>query len=291
MLPPTPLLMRPKRREWLIAACATSLVTLLLWTGLAYLRDPHYSPEFVAGLRDLEAKRGPEAQNMFDHALRSRPADTDLYLTICEQAQQTRQYPVLTEYARRGLQNCPNAPLGIRLTFMASLVTGLTESRPAEWRDEALKVSKQAYDLAPDEPQIQNLYAYNLADLRDDPASLKEAETILAKALQILSKQSDSDTVRDLRALTQDSYGWARCRQGDYPGAIDAINQALSGLTQLEFRDKAAQDDALKTVYYHLGVAQRGAGDLDAARAALQRALSYDANYADAKAELAAIKA
>lgn len=290
MLPLTPLLIRPKLREGLIAACATSLVTLLLWIGIAYWRDPHYSPEFSAGLKDLAAKHGQEAQSLFDHALRAAPANPDLYLKICEDAQKAQQWPTLTEYARRGLQNCPNAPLVVRLVLMNGLVTGLTEAKPAGWQEETLKTAKQAYDLAPEEPEVQNLYAYNLTDLRGDPDSLKQAQTILTTALQNLSKQPESDALLDLRAAMQDSYGWTRCKQGDYSAAIDASNQAISGISSLDYSDKTAQDNTLKTIYYHLGVAQHGKGDIEAARSALQRALSYDANYADAKAELAALK-
>ena len=42
----------------------------------------------------------------------------------------------------------------------------------------------------------------------------------------------------------------------------------------------------MREMYYHVGVAQKGAGNLSAARAMLEKSLFYDANYALAKKEL-----
>ncbi len=285
MLPPTPLPLRPGPREWFITACVTALVTLLLWIAIAYLRDPHYSPEFVAGLKDLDAKRGPEAQRMFDHALLARPADSDLYTEICRRAMEAKQWPVLAEYAERGLQKCPKADADTRLQFCVWRTIGLTEAKTAGWQEAALQAAKQAYDLAPNNPQVQNLYAYNLADLDGDAAALKQAAALLTTALQTISALPDAPDAQELRAVTQDSYGWTRCKQGDYPAAIDACNQSIAGLIALD-----SPGDSLKTVYYHLGVAQHRSGDNEAARSSLQRALSFDASYKEASDELASVK-
>ena len=143
------------------------------------------------------------------------------------------------------------------------------------------------YKIAPENPQVMNSYAYTLADASDDSKSLALAQDILTRALQTLSKMPDTDQVKSLRAMTQDSYGWTRCKQAAYPEAIEACHDAIDGLTPLEFNDESLKDEALKTVYYHLGVAQRRSKDLEGARSSLDRALALDANYKDAQDELA----
>ena len=285
MLPPTPLPIRPKLRDWLIAICVTSLFTLLLWIGISSLRDPHYPPDFAAGLKELEAGRGQEALNLFAHALRDNPTNPDPYQTICAKAIETKQWPVAAFYAQRGLQNCPQAPLEIRLEFYGYVTEALTEGRQPGWKAGALKAAQEAYTLAPEDPKMMNLYAYTLAEVSEDAPSLAKAQDILTKALESLGKMPDTLDVKILRAITQDSYGWTRCKQGDYPAAIEACQSSLDGLIAL-----GAANETLKTVYYHLGAAQRRNGALEEARSSLNRALVIDPNDKDARNELGKIK-
>ena len=289
MLPPTPLPLRPKPREWLITACVISLVALAVWPAISYLREPRYSAGFAAGLRNLDEKKERDARPALDRALAADPDNAELYRVICEHAAKARQWSVAIDYARRGLQKFPKAPLETRLVLYAELATSLTEGKPAGWQEETLEASRLAYELASDNPVFQNLYGYNLADLRDDPDSLKQAETLLTAALQTLGKAEDTPAVRELRAVTQNSYGWMRCKQGDYAAAAAACREAISGLIALDTLDDSAKSEPLKTTYYHLGMALRGKGDVPAARKALERALDFDANYMEAKAALAAL--
>ena len=282
MLPPTPLPIRPKLRDGLITACVTSLVTLLLWLGIASLRAPHYSPDFMAGLKELEARHGQESLDLFQHAMSANPSDPDPYQIICEKATQAKQWPVAVKYAQLGLQNCPQAPPETRLEFYKYLTTGLLEAQKPGWEEAALKAAQEAYGSAPEDPEVMNLYAYTLADVTEDAQSLAQAQDILKKALITLSKMPDTSQVKALRAMTQDSYGWTRCKQNAYPDAIEACNTAIDGITALD-----PTNETLKIVYYHLGVAQRRSNDLEGARSSLNRALFFDANYRDALNELA----
>ena len=232
----------------------------------------------------LDASHPQEARRLLDHGLKTNAGEVTLYLEICRCAEEKKQWAVMADYARRGLQACPKAPAESRFMLYSSLASGLLETRPGHWQDETLQAAEQAHNLAPKDPVYQNLYGYALAETRRDKASLVKAEILVRTALETLARLPDNPDTRLKRALTQDSFGWIRYRREDYDTAGVALNDALRTLP-----DDLPVVEARKVIYYHLGAACHKMKRYEAAQRALQSALTLDPNYTDARNELASL--
>ena len=113
----------------------------------------------------------------------------------------------------------------------------------------ALSIYEDLLETRPNDLIIANNFVSLSSDLRLDEASV-------AKALEISRVVERADN-----PLFRDTVGWAHYRAGDYASAVEYLTEAAEG----------APDNA--EILYHLGAAQAAAGDIEGARANLQKAL------------------
>ena len=286
MLPSPSVPMRPRLREWLVMVCALFLLSVLSWAALNYIQMPHVPPEIQTGLDDMKANDIGKARAVFDHALSADPGNADSYLAICLASAGKKQWAMQLEYARRGVEKCTHATEVKRSQLYAQIANALTEAKPANWQEQSIQAAKQAYNLDPQNPAIANLYGYILGDLRNDPASLQQAETLTAQAIRDIRTRRDGFLYQADLAVTLDSFGWVRYKRGDREGAANALIEAINTLPA-----EAQSPETLKMLYYHLGVVHRAAGRTEEARNAFQRSLAADPTYSEAQKALNALPA
>jgi tetratricopeptide (TPR) repeat protein len=271
--------------------CIVTLCVLLSWSVWASLRQEQHPPAFRAAVLAMMQNRYGEAEALFDRALQTQPDDPTLYRAILTHCHRKRQWPMMVEYGRRAVARCQKAPAAARADLYASLAAGLVEAKMPRWQLEAVDAARQAYRLAPRDPEMLNLYGYLLVDLCGNAASLMQADTLLREALEILGRQGNASSTRALMAVIQDSYAWLLYKRGDYAGAIPILTQAISTLVGIAQDAGITPDaDTMKTMHYHLGATYRMAGRKTEAEQALRVALLYDPNYGEAKAEMASLQ-
>ena len=248
MLPSPSVPMRPRLREWLVMVCALFLLSTLSWAALNYIQMPHVSPEIQIGLDDLKANDIGKARAVFDHALTADPGNADSYLAICLASAGKKQWGMQADYARRGVEKCTHATQVKRSQLYAQLADALMEAKPANWQEQCIQNAKQAYNLDPQNPEMANLYGYVLGDLRNDPASLQQAETLTAQAIRDIRTRRDGFLYQADLAVTLDSFGWVRYKRGDLEGATNALIEAVNTLPA-----EVQSPETMKMLYYHLG--------------------------------------
>lgn len=113
----------------------------------------------------------------------------------------------------------------------------------------ALTIYEGLLETRPNDLIIANNFVSLSSDLRLDEASI-------AKALEVSRVVERADN-----PLFRDTVGWAHYRAGDYAKAVEYLTEAAEG----------APENA--EILYHLGAAQAAAGDIENARANLQKAL------------------
>lgn len=115
--------------------------------------------------------------------------------------------------------------------------------------ESALTIYEELLETRPDDLIIANNFVSLSSDLRLDEASI-------ARALEVSRVVEGADN-----PLFKDTVGWAHYRAGDYARAVEILSEAA----------QAAPENA--EILYHLGAAQAAAGDVENARATLQKAL------------------
>jgi tetratricopeptide (TPR) repeat protein len=151
---------------------------------------------------------------------------------------------------------------GILSTELASLYEGL--GKP----DESIKVYEQWLQREPKSMVAANNLVMLLLNYRNDKASLDRS----VKLAEGLVSATDPALL--------DTRGWVKYRVGDYPGAVNLLQQA----------SKAAPGN--RTMSYHLGMAQWKAGNVAEAKLNLQAAVKDNVPFVgneEARKALAAI--
>lgn len=131
-------------------------------------------------------------------------------------------------------------------------------------KEEAIAVYEDVLRRRPNDQLAANNYASLVNELRED-------ETSRARALEYAATLKDSQNPYFL-----DTYGWALYLNGDYEGAVAALEKAAEGAP------------AMDEIAYHLGAAYLAAGDEAKARETLEPLAAGDGDYAErARARLA----
>ena len=215
------------------------------------------------------------------HAIAGRTAEAKaIYEALIEESEGGTQ-PWLTLYRllrREGDREAAETLLtrGIEQTGAARLMLLRAANLEREDKDYegAIAIYEELYERDTSNAMLANNLASMIATYRTGDEGLERAFTI----------------ARRLRGTDvppfQDTYGWLLARRGEYAEALTYLRPAAQALNR----------DPL--VAYHLGVAEQGAGNAEAAQEALSAALSLaegeeslTAQMEDAEARLAALKA
>lgn len=273
---------------------AILFITIILFALYEFKRHSQPQPvRFDNAEQALKVGNLTGARKEFDNALRFRPDDPIVFLSIIQSCGSQKQYPLMVEYAERAVLACKQKPADVRSDLYRILAGAysLVEEPPHQQR--AIDAAKKALDLSPGSHFLQNNYGYLLADnaVGRGP-DVTTAIQVLSAALTGIRKDpgsaEDAQLGPILVAETEDSYGWALYKNEQYPDAITALTQAIGDYPQTE---QPELNEALKASYYHLGMAFAKTGQTEQARNSFQSALAYDPKYANALAGLSALGA
>jgi tetratricopeptide (TPR) repeat protein len=249
----------------------------------------HTSPQpiyFTNAENALKSGKESAARKEFDEALRQRPRDPEVYMSVIQSCITQHKSLLEIEYAERAIAECKSQRPQVLSAFYVVIADAASKTDQPPHQQQAIDAGKHAFDLTPDNPVVQNQYGYLLADnaLGRGP-DVDKALTILRKALD--GSRNSGKVIGELQsepmfvAETEDSYGWALYKNEQYADAITTLTQALA-----DYPENAFGDDR-KVSYYHLGMAYAKLGRKDQAANAFNSALAYDAKYSDALKALA----
>lgn len=138
---------------------------------------------------------------------------------------------------------------------------------PRANREKALSTLRTAFQLAPDNPQVQNVYGYTLAELGQTKAEWQQALELTQKATQQDPKNG----------TFLDSLGWALYKNGDLNQAVYILRRAV------DF------EEDLPETHCHLGIVYAARLQYPEAFLELNRAIQLWPQYEQAKAALKAL--
>ncbi|HLK55564.1 MAG TPA: tetratricopeptide repeat protein [Chthonomonadaceae bacterium] len=225
----------------------------------------------------LQAGNVVQAQAQFEKALAAHPDDLRTYEQIIDLCEINKQWRLMITYTQSALcvfkdeSNTNRAKLNILLS------TAYQEAEPQRPQTNALYAAESAWQLDPYDADVQNAYGYILVD---NGQKLEDASKLIQQALKTTRTSLDPD-MKNLFPAVEDSYGWVLYKQERFKEAADTLLKALYDYPE------GTSGEALKVSYYHLGATYRQLQEFEEARQALRSALFYDADYADAKAEMA----
>ena len=276
------------KRISVMALLLPFVLPLLLMAGLTAWQmranqQPAKTPELMAAGNALSANNVEQARRQFEKALGKAEDPATMYRNIMEECGQWGRWDMAVQYGERAIQVCRYVPDSVRAELYEVLAGCYAEGHEPPPQPRAIEYARRALELAPEDAKALNTLGYFLAEnVRTEP----EANIALGYvnyALNLLRNQFGASA--ELLAQVEDSYGWALYKRGkfhseDYAHAADALRQAVSNIPS------GFAGSAQKVLYYHLGVACHAAGQIEDARHALQIALVYDPQYADAQREL-----
>lgn len=261
------------------------LLSMLLVVGLMgwqtrAAQQPIEIPELTAAANALQAKNIERARQQFDQALNKTADQPMVYRAVMAECSALGRYDLACEYGERAIQVCRYVPNSVRAELYETLAGCYADGHEPRPQQRAVEYARRALELAPEDASALNSLGYILAENVQTEAEANIALGYVNHALNLLREQVTS--APGMLAQTEDSYGWALYKRGrfhaeDYAHATDALRQAIEDMPQ-DFPGTAQ-----KVVYYHLGAACRAAGQIEEARHALQIALLYDPQYAEAK--------
>jgi len=212
----------------------------LLQRVIASGDNPYAARVLLAQVYGAQLKND-EAEAVLVEATAAEPGRAPAYELLYRYYVRTGQGERATALIDEGLQKAPdNTALKV---FKADTLIAAGEL------EAALDLYEELLQARPDDLIIANNFVSLSSDLRLDEASI-------AKALEVSRVVERADN-----PLFKDTVGWAHYRAGDYATAIEHLSEAA----------EAAPENA--EIFYHLGAAQAAAGDTEAARASLQKAL------------------
>ncbi|MCS6775630.1 MAG: tetratricopeptide repeat protein [Chloroherpetonaceae bacterium] len=274
----------PPGRNLIVVLCLIALFAILGWSLLSNATTRRTPPELQRGMAALSRGQIAEAQQFFESALKQRPADPAIYLTILIACQRYRQWNLLVLYGERAITDCRYARDAVRAELYRRVTFGYLEQATPGSQNGFLRLAllyaRRAWELDRQNPDMINHYAYLLADHGSSLEAHLMAEGLLATALRLVRADSHNPENRFLLPLIEDSYGWVLCRLGRSAEAITYLQDALNHLSASHETDDA---EARKEIYYHLGVAYHQNGRPEEARRMLDIALYYDPNYRRAR--------
>ena len=243
-------------------------------------------PELTAAGNALKAKNVEKARQQFEKALNKAPDTALVYRAILEECTLFGRYDLACEYGERAIQVCRYVPNAERAELYERLASCYADGREPRPQPRAVEYAHRALELAPDDANALNTLGYILSENVQTEAEANIALGYVNHALNTLRDQVTAPP--QVLPQIEDCYGWALYKRGrfhaeDYAHAADALRQATADIPP------GLTDAAQKVLYYHLGAACRAAGQTEEARHALQIALLYDPQYAEAKAELNAL--
>lgn len=264
------------------------LVSILLAASLwgwqmRAAQKPVALPEISAAVTSLQAKNVEQARQKFEKLLATSPDSPALYIAVMEACGSVGRMDLACYYGERAIQACRYAPTPARVGLYEKLSECYSSGHEPAPQPRATEYARRALELAPDDPTALNSLGYTLAENVQTEAEANIAIGYLNRALSILHDQAGVSP--EMLAQTEDSYGWALYKRGrfhaeDYAHAADALRQAIDDLPP----DGPA--GVQKIIYTHLGVACHAAGQIEEARHALEIALVYDPQDADARKEI-----
>ncbi len=204
-----------------------------------------------------------DALREYHHAVEQAPGWATGYRSLAA-AQMARKQ---TEAAIATLKSGATHVKAADADGLLSDLAGLSESIGRH--DEAITAYEQALKSAPNQPVYQNNLALLLVTYRQDPDSLRRADTLVER-LSGLSSPGILDT-----------RGWVKYKTGSSAAAAAILQQAVDALPEEP------------SIRYHLAVVQHSLGDNGAARANLLRALATSRPFTErpqAEALLAEVK-
>jgi len=218
-----------------------------------------------AGLFAIDG-RTAEAQAIYEALIDEGAGGAQPWLTLYRLLRRTGDRDAAEALLTRGIADTGDAQL--------MLLRAANLEREDKDFEGAIAIYEELYARDTSNAILANNLASMISTYRTGDADLDRAFTI----------------ARRLRGTDvppfQDTYGWLLTRRGDFDEALTYLRPAARALNR----------DPL--VAYHLGVAEQGAGNLDAATEALSAALSLAEGdeslapqMADAKARIAALKA
>ncbi len=290
----------PRGREPVLGlALSFIMVGVLLffgWRVVAVFAGRSLRSE-MARFKDAETdlRRGNigKARGMYDGEIAKQPTSPEIYAQVSESCLESGQWNLAIEYAKRGVSACKSATPKEQAMLYRVLAEASSEAEPAHPQTAALQYAEMAFKLTPKDPETLNMLGYILAD---NDLQLERARGLVHDALVSIKDETGTPEGRFAVAEFEDSYGWILYKLHQYPQAVEALVQATGDIATAPNTDEEnaqsteVSGDVLKTLYYHLGAAQRMAGSKDAAATSLNTALRYDPGYAPAKREMAELE-
>jgi tetratricopeptide (TPR) repeat protein len=267
----------------------------VLYIGIAtfaiYQFKRYTSPQpvyFTTAENALKLGNEAAARKEFDESLRLRPNDPEAYLSVIQSCTQQQKPALVIEYALRAIEACKKEPPQVRFALYRVLSAGYQQVEHPPHQQRAIDAAKNALNIAPDNHIAQNEYGWLLADnaLGRGP-DVDTALAVLKRALDGIRAGPVSVDEAQLgplvKAMTEDSYGWALYKNEQDADAVTALTQAIE-----DYPDNASSEDR-KVSYYHLGMAFLKLNKSSQAANAFHSALAYDAKYADALTALSTL--
>jgi len=269
-----------------------SLAMFLVIAAVALWQSrTHTSPlpiRFIRAQDQLQHGKEADARKEFDTALAVRPDDPVAFMNVLETCVLAKSYKLAIEYGERAVKICDHQPAEDQANLWRTLAEVYTFVEQTPHQERAIHAAERAHQLAPDDNIVANTYGYLLADNAAGPGpQIDTAITVLKKALVGL-KTAPKNVIEvtegpRLIAMTEDSYGWALYKNGQYADAITTLCSVIADYPQ------KTEPDVLKVTYYHMGMAFAAAGETAQARNAFSNAIFCDPQYAEAISGRAAL--
>jgi tetratricopeptide (TPR) repeat protein len=268
----------------IVRAAVRGLLFLAVIAAAMWQFKIHSQPtrvRFLVAEQALAKNNTDAARQDFEKVLRTRPSDATVYTSIMAVCKMYNRYDLLTEYGERELKSVTGLTNPEKAALLDDLVGAYVIMEAVPNQNRAIEHARRALQLDPQNLSRQNTYGYLLADNATGKGPrLDEAIKVLYGALQGMKgapKSIEEATIMPiLMPMTEDSYGWALVKQGNYPDAITILTGAIA-----EYPSNVEKSD-VKTIYYHLAEAYRRSGKIAEARNAYRNSLFLDATYQDA---------
>jgi predicted Zn-dependent protease len=198
----------------------------------------------LLGQSKLAQKKDEDALANFREAVSRQPKEAVGYNALSEYYIRNKNFEAAEKVIQAALKEMPGN-MGFRLSLASlQILKGNNDAAVAEYE----AILKE---------QPQSLIATNnLASLLLDNRADKDS---LNRAISLSEALKDSNLPQ-----FQDTFGWARYKQGDLKGAISTLETA------------AAKASNLPAVHYHLGMAYTAAGQSEKAAAELKKAFELE---------------
>ncbi len=252
-------------RRFVLLTIVISLSGCAAWESIRGRVTP---PSVLAAEESLRRGDRARAVSQIDAIAASNPKDHLVYLDIVAACSKYQQYDLTAKYALIGADKIPTDQSRIRVRLLS--VAGNAYDRLGE-PSKMIAISKQALQVAPNEPEALNGLGYAYAQAG---SNLNEAVDLITRAIRI-AKENDAQPA-EIGAYV-DSLGWTYYKLKRTKDAIEYLSNAAE-LTP----------DSVD-IQYHLAVAYRANGSESEARVCLLRAKALEPDNPVIKNELKSV--